>query len=253
MHESYFSQIKDHLLASSSAIIQDDSGIPLRFFDRSLWNLTPYGNYETPTDLFKRYHQNDLAKIFRSKAKPLPFGTGYRWRKGQSNLLLATRGAKSPVRRAITSIGRILPGKGNHSTRPKPIAGKKPVTPPPKPPKTPRPAIATTSLSLTLKLIATSNLNNDQATGHHNAFIVNEYEVLAVHDHQHHYHGKHIRVVRTCLFHGTRLPQSPEGSIISLRVVPLSTYPKLMSWHIEDDLPKKKAVKLYIASQNEDP
>lgn len=253
MHEPYFSQIRDHLLASSNAIIQDDSGIPLRFFDRSLWNLTPYGNHETPTDLFKRYHQDDLVKIFRSKAKPLPFGTGYRWRKGQSNLLLAIRGSKSPVRRAITTIGRILPGKGNRSTKPKPIAEKKPVNQPPKPSETPRPAIAATPLSITLKLVTTSNLNNDQVTDLQNAFIVNEYEILAVHGQQQHSHGKRIRIVKTCLFHGRRLPQSPLGSIISLRVVPLSTYPNLMSWHIEDDLPKKKAVKLYIASQTEAP
>ena len=250
MHESYFSQIRDHLLASSSAIIQDDSGIPLRFLDRSLWKIAPYGNYETPTDLFKRYHQDDLAKVFRSKAKPLPFGTGYRWRKGQSNLLLATRGRNSPVRRAITTIGRILPGKVAGNIKPKPLASSKPASLPKKPAK---PAMTTAPLSLTLKLLASSKLSSKQTETLHNAFIVNEYEVLAVHSGQHRYHGQRLRVVRTCLFHGRSLPGKPSGSIISLEVVPLSTYPNLMRWHTEDDLPEKKAVKFYIASQNKDP
>jgi len=250
MHESYFSQIKDHLLASSTSIIQDDSGIPLRFFERSLWRTTPYGKYETPTDLFKRYHQEDLAKTFRSRAQPLPFGTGYRWRKGQSNLLLATRGRNSPARRAITAIGRILPGKVTGKPARQQPASPKPESLPRKPAK---PGMSTMPLALTLKLLASSGLSNRQAETLYNAFIVNEYEVIAVHSGPNQYLGQRIRVARTGLFHGRRLAGKPPGSTISLAVVPLSTYPNLLRWHIEDDLPAKKAVIIYIASQNKNP
>ncbi len=250
MHESYFSQIKDHLLASSSAIIQDDSGIPLRFFDRSRWKITPYGKYETPTDQFKHYHQDDLQKTFRSGARPLPFGTGYRWRKGQSNLVLATTGRRTPTRRAINAISRILSGRKTLTKE-----AKRSMSPSTHAFKT-KPKENTTDgipLVATLELLTSSTISNQQANNLNNAFIINEYRILAVHSGDNQYLGKRIRVARTCLFHGRRLPGNAEGSTISLKLVPLSTYPDLLSWHIEDDLPKKKAVIIHIASQNKAP
>ncbi len=251
MHESYFSQIKDHLLSSSTSIIQDDSGIPLRFFDRSKWKITPYGKYETPTDLFKRYHQEDLRKAFRSGAQSLPFGTGYRWRKGQSNLVLATRGGrKSPARRAITAIGRILPGKAKRTSSPKPAT---PPQPAPLAEKKGKTAHSRTPLVATLELITSSSISKQQAVNLHNAFIINEYKVVAVHNGEDQYLGKRIRVARTCLFHGRRLPGQATGSTISLKLVPIANYPDLLRWHIEDDLPEKKAVIIHIASQNKTP
>jgi len=35
-HKAQFSMIRDQVLAKSDAILQDDSGIPYRFFQRSL-------------------------------------------------------------------------------------------------------------------------------------------------------------------------------------------------------------------------
>jgi len=250
MHESYFSQIKDHLLSSSTSIIQDDSGIPLRFFDRSRWKITPYGTYETPTDQFKHYHQDDLQKTFRLGARPLPFGTGYRWRKGQSNLVIATSGRRTPTRRAISAISRILSGRKTHTKE-----AKRTISPSPNALKS-KPKENTTDdvpLVATLELLTSSIISNQQAKNLNNAFIINEYRVLAVHSGDNQYLGKRIRIARTCLFHGRRLPDKAAGSTISLKLVPLSTYPGLLSWHIEDDLPKKKAVIIHIASQNKTP
>ena len=77
--------------------MQDDSGIPLKFFDRNKWELTPFGNYLTPDPVFaaqKRSIKPNMTELFRKgHAKPIDFGVGYRWRPGESNLLLAVKRA----------------------------------------------------------------------------------------------------------------------------------------------------------------
>ncbi len=87
MHGSWFSKARNHLLAHSHQIIQDDSGIPWRHFNPEVWNATLYGVYTGPIDLFKDAYQPDLVAAYRRGSQPLPFGTGYKWRKGESNLM----------------------------------------------------------------------------------------------------------------------------------------------------------------------
>ncbi|MEX2579151.1 MAG: hypothetical protein WD342_08835 [Verrucomicrobiales bacterium] len=87
MHGSGFTQIRQHLLDRSFQIIQDDSGIPYRHFDGTVWYGDLYGNYTGPIDLFAERYQGDLRGAYRKRSKPLPFGTGYKWRKGESNLM----------------------------------------------------------------------------------------------------------------------------------------------------------------------
>jgi len=98
LHEPYFSRSRDFLLTHSVAILQDDSGIPLRYFLSSgPWQLNFFGTYTAPLDLFKKYPQPDLAAAYQSAgATPLDFGTGYKWKKGESNLMLAVRQAAAP-------------------------------------------------------------------------------------------------------------------------------------------------------------
>lgn len=87
MHNDWFSKVRDHLLTHSLQIIQDDSGIPYRRFDLTLWTPTLYGVYSGPIDLFKESFQSDLVTAYRNQSNPLGFGTGYKWRKGESNLM----------------------------------------------------------------------------------------------------------------------------------------------------------------------
>lgn len=95
MHEPYFSRVRDFLLTSSGAILQDDSGIPLRFF--AGWQVTFFGAYAGPLEIFQKYVQPDLAQAYQTAAPvPLPFGTGYKWRQGESNLMLAVKPATAP-------------------------------------------------------------------------------------------------------------------------------------------------------------
>jgi hypothetical protein len=92
LHETYFSRIRDFLLSQSS-VLQDDSGIPFRYFRDGGWRCWFFGNYSGTLEIFSKHHQKDLQEAFATPgmAGPLPFGTGYKWRPGESNLLLAVR------------------------------------------------------------------------------------------------------------------------------------------------------------------
>ena len=93
MHNNTFSQVRDFLLSKSATILQDDSGIPLKFFDRAKWELTPFGNYLTPDPVFaaQSVYQTNMAELFHKSHAKIDFGVGYRWRPGESNLLLAVK------------------------------------------------------------------------------------------------------------------------------------------------------------------
>jgi hypothetical protein len=92
----YFA-VRDYLLAHSGAILQDDSGIPWSFLAGEPWHTRLYGHYDEPIALFAHRKQEDLAEAFRrAVVGPLPFSAGYRHRRDQSNLILATRPAPAP-------------------------------------------------------------------------------------------------------------------------------------------------------------
>ena len=95
MHKPYFSIIRDFILSESKSVLQDDSGIPFKFLNEGKWDLTIYGSYTVPIPMFKPFYQDDLKKAVSdsSKVKKLPFGIGYNWRLGQSNLLVAKKKA----------------------------------------------------------------------------------------------------------------------------------------------------------------
>jgi hypothetical protein len=90
-HLDFFRSARDFLLAHSKVIVQDDAGIPLRFFDREKWNLRLFGAYRAPIDTFKEHQQPDLAELYRtSNPAPLGFSFGYTWHPRDSSLILAT-------------------------------------------------------------------------------------------------------------------------------------------------------------------
>lgn len=87
MHQSWFTKVRNHLLEYSDQLVQDDSGIPFRYFKADEWYADLYGVYSGPIDLFAEYYQRDMRAAYQSRKKPLDFGTGYKWRKGESNLM----------------------------------------------------------------------------------------------------------------------------------------------------------------------
>jgi hypothetical protein len=94
MHKSYFSKIRNLVLERSNYLLQDDSGIAMKYFPKSAWQFTYYGTYHRPINLFAKQYQPELTTAYHDslhRARPLPFGTGYNWRQTDSNLLLAKR------------------------------------------------------------------------------------------------------------------------------------------------------------------
>ncbi|MEM6280011.1 MAG: hypothetical protein AAF733_11065 [Verrucomicrobiota bacterium] len=91
MHQSWFTKVRSHLIEYSNQIVQDDSGIPFRYFKADEWYVDLYGVYTGPIDLFAEYYQADMRAAYQSRKKPLNFGTGYKWRKGESNLMRFVR------------------------------------------------------------------------------------------------------------------------------------------------------------------
>lgn len=92
MHGGNFKTTRDLILKQSSRILQDDSGIPLRFYDKETWNFKPFGYYRGPIPIFSGQYQRDMQRLFTSAERtPIKFGFGYKWRPNQSNVLLSTR------------------------------------------------------------------------------------------------------------------------------------------------------------------
>ena len=91
-HNDDFSAIRDLVLTNSGAVLQDDSGIPYKYFQPDQWNLQLFGDYERPYGSFRWREQPDLRQAFHSPGtKPLGFKIGYGYARIPSNLLLAKR------------------------------------------------------------------------------------------------------------------------------------------------------------------
>jgi hypothetical protein len=87
-----FTQIRAAVMGSAKFIVQDDSGVPLRYFKAGEWKLAFHGYYNGPIGLFANRMQNDLKKAFDTGSTgKLPFSYGYVYKPGQSNLMTAER------------------------------------------------------------------------------------------------------------------------------------------------------------------
>ncbi len=100
MFDSKASAARQFVLDQSRYIVQEDSGIPLKFFEPSLWDLRFYGRYIKPISAFSQDYQEALASNYKAdkKIKPLPFGFGYYFKPGEANLMFAE---KNPKHRGI--------------------------------------------------------------------------------------------------------------------------------------------------------
>ncbi|HEX5000354.1 MAG TPA: hypothetical protein VFY29_19180 [Terriglobia bacterium] len=92
MHYKTFGIVRDTCLRHSNFLLQDDSGIAYRFFDRKTWRIALYGKYTMPIREFQKQYEKDLAKAYRDPGvKKLPFAVGYNTSTGGVNMLLASR------------------------------------------------------------------------------------------------------------------------------------------------------------------
>lgn len=92
MHGQNFSMIRGICLRAK-AILEDDTGVPYRFFKPGQWTVSLYGHYTKPIKDFNYGFQTDLDSTFRARknVKSLPFNIGYHWHDSYSSLILAVR------------------------------------------------------------------------------------------------------------------------------------------------------------------
>jgi hypothetical protein len=124
LHSGNFTTVRDYILANSATIIQDDSGVPLTYYNSKQWRFFPFGRYLGPIGEFPGRFQQSYADLFR-RAQPIDFGIGYRWRTHESNLLLSVKVADGSVPVETTS-------SADPPAAPPPRT-KKPKPPPPPP------------------------------------------------------------------------------------------------------------------------
>jgi hypothetical protein len=101
LHSGGFDKVRSFLLGHSATIVQDDSGIPIAYFDPNKWRLQPFGRYVGPLNIFGRSFQPGMTALFQHAA-PIDFGLGYRWRKNESNLLVAEKNPPATSDRELT-------------------------------------------------------------------------------------------------------------------------------------------------------
>lgn len=131
LHAGNFTTVRDFILANSSTIIQDNSGIPLGDYSAKKWRFFPFGYYAGPIDKFPGRYQQAYAELFR-RAQPMDFGIGYRWRSHELNLLLSVR---LPDDGSATA-----DATSSTETAPPPPHRPRPRKPRPAPPPPPQPA-----------------------------------------------------------------------------------------------------------------
>lgn len=93
LHYYTFSSIRNLILDKSASLVQDDTGIPFKYFDSKTWNVNLFGEYEKPvSDFSENLFQNDLnaaysdSNIYKGK---LNFSLGYHWGSGNQNQMFS--------------------------------------------------------------------------------------------------------------------------------------------------------------------
>ena len=84
LHSGNFTTVRDFILANSATIIQDDSGVPLAYYDPKKWRLFPFGRYAGPIGEFP----GTVSAI------PMPSCSG-----GRSRSISASAIAGAPMKR----------------------------------------------------------------------------------------------------------------------------------------------------------
>ncbi|MEP4078498.1 hypothetical protein [Haloferula sp.] len=94
MHDPAFSKVRNWVLSNCNSVLQDDSGIPFRYYDSSNWDVTLLGTYDRPIPLFARWKQSDLAAAYDNiggRGEEIPFGSGYHLKIRDANLQVFKR------------------------------------------------------------------------------------------------------------------------------------------------------------------
>ena len=94
LHDHQFAGTRSAILKAADIIVQDDTGVPLRFLKSAGYTVDLYGMYMIPIKPMTYATQPDLEVAYRdagSKVKPIDFPFGYHGKSGKSGLILARR------------------------------------------------------------------------------------------------------------------------------------------------------------------
>jgi len=95
MHYSSFSNIRELLLTKSKFLVQDDTGIPFRYFSQNEWQTSLFGTYEHPVkDFGSSLFQKNLSNAYKDSVLykgNINFSLGYHWGSRKQNQLVAVK------------------------------------------------------------------------------------------------------------------------------------------------------------------
>ncbi len=93
LHWKQFIKLRDYIVANSTQIVQDDTGIRYEIFRKNNWKVRLYGAYGRPDRPFQSQYQNDMRDAFEEpgRAKPLGFSMGYGTGRRASHVIVAER------------------------------------------------------------------------------------------------------------------------------------------------------------------
>ena len=89
LHTVPFGTMRNLILQQSKAVLQDDTGVPYKYFSTNTWETQLYGKYAKPISDFNYGYQKDLDAVFLidKNIKPINFTFGYHWWTDKSSIL----------------------------------------------------------------------------------------------------------------------------------------------------------------------
>lgn len=96
LHNDFMSNMRKFILAKTDDVVEDDTGIPYRFFiEKNNWNTKVYGEYQRPVKDFKWLdRQKELQAVFDKDSlsiPKLPFHLGYHWSSNKDVIIVCQK------------------------------------------------------------------------------------------------------------------------------------------------------------------
>ena len=92
LHYGSFEQIRNLIKDKSDFLVQDDTGIPVKYFINKGWNVELFGLYEKPVDDFSQgVFQKELDSAYKSEKYykgQIDFSLGYHWGSKKQNQMV---------------------------------------------------------------------------------------------------------------------------------------------------------------------
>ena len=96
LHNDFMSNMRKFILAKSDDVVEDDTGIPFKYFiEKNNWNTKVYGEYQKPVKNFNWLdRQKELQAVFdkdSANIPKLPFHLGYHWNTNKDVLIVCAK------------------------------------------------------------------------------------------------------------------------------------------------------------------